>query len=164
MGVRFNIEEVLEMAAQIERNGGVFYRAAAKNSESGRELLLRIAEQEDQHLALFEGMKKEVSKREARSTAFDPDGEASLYLKALADGHVFDLKGNEPASMLKGNEDLSDIVKIAIQAEKDSIVFFLGMKELVPENLGGSKMDALIKEEMGHITWLNSILKDKRSA
>jgi len=29
MGYKFNADEILEMAMQIERNGGVFYRKAA---------------------------------------------------------------------------------------------------------------------------------------
>ena len=154
MSIVFNADEVLEMAAQIERNGGAFYRKAADISTEGKELLLQIAEQEDEHLALFESMRKDLSSRETEATAFDPDNEASLYLKAMADGHVFDLNGDDPAKLLRGNETLDDIIRMAIQAEKDSIAFFVGMKELVPERLGGDKVDALIKEEMRHIRWL----------
>jgi len=159
MGIRFNADEVLEMAAQIERNGGVFYRAAAENNEEGRELLLKIAEQEDEHLALFEGMRAKLPAREAEATAFDPDSVASLYLKAVADGKVFDLPGGDPAKVLKGNESLDDIINIAIQAEKDSIVFYVGLQELVPASLGKDRVDAVIREEMKHILWLN----DRRS-
>ncbi|MBT7259953.1 MAG: rubrerythrin, partial [Desulfobacula sp.] len=39
----------------------------------------------------------------------------------------------------------------AIQAEKDSIIFYLGMKEIVPEKSGKAKIDDIIKEEMSHI-------------
>ena len=154
MGIRFNADEVLEMAARIERNGAVFYRCAADQNEEGRELLLEIARQEDQHLALFESMREDLAGKAVEPGAFDPDGEASLYLKAMADGHVFDLAGNDPAKQLKGNETLNDIINIAIRAEKDSIAFFTGMKDLVPASLGGDKVDALIKEEMKHIVWL----------
>jgi len=49
-------------------------------------------------------------------------------------------------------------LKAAITAEKDSIVFYLGMKEAVPENLGKGRIEKIIKEEMGHIKFLSSKL------
>jgi rubrerythrin len=48
-----------------------------------------------------------------------------------------------------------EILKSAIEAEKDSIVFYLGMKEGVPEKLGKGRLEAIIKEEMGHIRVLS---------
>jgi rubrerythrin len=51
-----------------------------------------------------------------------------------------------------------EILKSAIEAEKDSIVFYLGMKEEVPENLGKNRIEAIIKEEMGHIRLLSKQL------
>jgi len=53
---------------------------------------------------------------------------------------------------------MEEILKEAILAEKDSIVFYLGMKEMVPENLGETKIDAIIKEEMAHIKLLSGKL------
>jgi rubrerythrin len=53
---------------------------------------------------------------------------------------------------------LEGILKEAITAEKDSIVFYLGMKELVPETLGKKRIDAIIKEEMSHIKLLSKEL------
>lgn len=57
-----------------------------------------------------------------------------------------------------------EIFEIAEQIErngaslKDSIVFYLGMKEMVPENFGKAKIDAIIKEEMTHIKLLSKEL------
>ena len=53
---------------------------------------------------------------------------------------------------------IEEILKIAITAEKDSIVFYLGMKDVVPVNLGKEKLDRIIKEEMNHITILSKKL------
>ena len=74
-------------------------------------------------------------------TVFDPDGEAALYLRALADTRVFFEKEIDVTSLKK-------ILKSAIEAEKDSIVFYLGMKEAVPEKLGKGRLDDIIREEM----------------
>ncbi|MCK4782284.1 MAG: hypothetical protein KAV87_00935 [Desulfobacteraceae bacterium] len=40
------------------------------------------------------------------------------------------------------------VFREAINREKDSIAFSLGMKELVPENRGKEKIDSINKEEM----------------
>jgi rubrerythrin len=162
MSLLLNADEVLEMAAQIERNGAIFYRTAAKNNPGHEELLLEIARQEDAHLALFETMREDLSALEADPTIFDPDGQGILYLKAMADGHVFDLK-NDPADILKGSESIEDVIALAIVAEKDSIAFFVGLKEYVPEVLGSDKIDELIKEEMQHVTWLHEKLEQERN-
>jgi rubrerythrin len=38
--------------------------------------------------------------------------------------------------------------------EKDSIVFYVGIKDLVPEKLGKNKIDNIIDEEKKHILLL----------
>jgi rubrerythrin len=150
----FNADEVLEMAGQIERNGATFYRRAAEVAADGKDLLLEIAQQEDEHLALFEQMRADLPADDAGSATFDPDGLASAYLKAMADGHVFDLATADSSSLVSGNETLDEILAMSIQAEKDTIAFFAGMREFVPKGLGKDKVDDLISEEVKHITWL----------
>lgn len=49
-------------------------------------------------------------------------------------------------------------MEAAIVAEKDSIVFYLGMMQFVPEELGKDKLGKIIKEEMGHIRILSKEL------
>ena len=152
--IKFNAEEVLEMAAQIEVNGAAFYRKAASFNEEGRELLTAMAEQEDQHIAMFKEMKANLPASDSQDTAFDPDNEAALYLKAMADANVFNLDNNDPDSKLDGTESLDEIIKEGLRAEKESIIFYTVLKDMVPANLGQEKIDAIIKEEVKHITWL----------
>jgi rubrerythrin len=100
-------------------------------------------------------MRAELSSAEKAKTVFDPDDESALYLRALADTRVFFEKQINTASM-------KEILKDAIVAEKDSIVFYLGMREMVPEQLGRTRLDAIIKEEMGHIKLLSQKLAATR--
>ena len=48
------------------------------------------------------------------------------------------------------------MLRMAIGLEKDSIVFYLGLKELVPERLGKGRLDGIIQEEYGHINSLSA--------
>ncbi len=156
MSIVFNADEVFAMAEQMERDGAAFYRKAAGCAcvSPARALLLEIAMQEDEHLAKFKKMRKELAGAQIEPTVFDPYGEAFLYLKAMAEGKVFALPAAEAVG-LKGKENLAEIIRIAIGLEKDSIVFYLGLKEFVPEKLGGDKVADIIREEMKHIRWLS---------
>lgn len=153
MSYDFNADDVFEVAEQLERNGAAFYRDAAGSVEDStlKEFLLELAAMEDEHEKTFVNLHNELTAAEKTPTVFDPDNESALYLKALADTRVF-FKKEIDTSTVEG------IFKSAITAEKDSIVFYLGMKDLVPGALGKDRMDAIIKEEMGHIKVLSQKL------
>jgi len=154
MGYDFNADEIFEMAEQIERNGALFYRNSAEAiaDPGAKKLLLDIAAMEDEHKKIFVDLREGLSEKEKVTTVFDPEGEITLYLRALADTRVFFEK------KIDNTSSIEDILKEAILAEKDSIVFYLGMKEMVPENFGKAKIDAIIKEEMNHIKLLSKAL------
>ena len=156
MTIPFNADEVLRMAEQIERNGARFYRRAAQEiaEERVREKLLDLAAMEDDHEKVFTTMRANLTPAEKDPTIADPWGEAPLYLQGIADGQVFDVKW-DPAEWLKGKQSKEDILRAAIGLEKDSIVFYLGMKEMVPERLGKDRIATIIKAEMGHIASLS---------
>jgi rubrerythrin len=149
----FNVDEVFEMAEQIERNGARFYRNAADSvpDTEGKKLLNDLAGMEDEHEKTFANLRKNLKSGDKKNTVFDPTDEAGLYLRALADTRVFFEKEMDLSSM-------KSILKGAIIAEKDSIVFYLGMKEAVPEEFGKARIEAIIKEEMGHIKLLSGKL------
>ncbi len=153
MAYNFNADDVFEMAEQLERNGAAFYKTAAEkiSAPEAKKLLLKLAEMEVGHEKIFAALRAELSVQEKTSTIFDPQGEAALYLRALADTRVFFEKKIDSSSM-------KEILKAAIEAEKDSIVFYLGMKDAIPEKLGKNRMDTIIREEMGHIRLLGKEL------
>ena len=157
MSYDFNADEVFEMAEQMELNGAKFYRNAAEYTQdpANKKFLQELAAMEDEHEKIFKAMRAELSAREKESTVFDPEGEAALYLRALADTRVFFEKEIDVGSM-------KNILKSAITAEKDSIVFYLGMKDAVAEGLGKDRLDNIIKEEMGHIKLLSRKLVSQR--
>lgn len=153
MAFDFNAKDVFEMAKEIERNGIKFYSNAAEKVDrpDQRELLLSLAKMEAEHEETFKNMESELTGKEQTETVFDPENEALLYLKALADTRVFFEKEMDMSSM-------KAILKTALGAEKDSIVFYLGMKELVPEKYGKNRLDGIIKEEMNHVRLISKEL------
>ena len=153
----FNADDIFEMAEQMERNGAEFYRAAAQavSDADAKKFLLELAAMEDEHEKTFAGMRASLTDGEKASTVFDPDGESVHYLRALADTRVFFQKEMDASSM-------ETILKDAITAEKDSIVFYLGMRDAVPEKMGRDRLDDIIKEEMGHIRLLSKELMARK--
>lgn len=149
----FNADEIFEIAEKMEQNGAIFYRTAAKaaNDDKAKALLEKLAMMEDDHKRTFAQMRAQLKEKEKTATVFDPQNEAVLYLHALADMRVFFQKEIDTSSM-------ETILKDAIGAEKDSIVFYLGISEAVPKEFGREKVSDIIKEEMGHIRLLSAEL------
>ena len=152
----FNIDEVFEMAEQMERNGARYYRKAAENAKDAesRGLLLELAQMEDDHEKFFSNMRTRIASPEFGNLSYDPHGEAAHYLQSMMHGRVFGIKG-DPTRVLTGEETLEHVLVTAIQLEKDTIVFYSGIKEMMPAELGKDKIDAIIREEMSHVTLLN---------
>jgi rubrerythrin len=164
MSYDFNADEVFEMAEQIERNGVRFYREAAENisDASVRQLFLDLSAMEAEHEKVFASMRADLPDEEREPTVFDPEGEAALYLRALVDLQVFGKEGEENFILSKDlteQEKIRKIFRTAIGLEKESIVFYLGIKELVPARFGKDKIDKIIREEMGHIRLLSGLQK-----
>ena len=152
MSVTFNADEVFEMAEQIERSGAKFYREAAEKASDTqtKEMFLNMASMEDTHLRTFEEMRKELGDREKGSTVFDPYDEAAMYLQALADSKGFEGM-RSPTEKLTGRESTQELLEIAIGAEKNSVLYYVGLKDLVSARAGRDKVEAIIKEEVRHV-------------
>jgi len=153
MSFVFNAEEIFEMALQIEKNGEKFYRESARKvrDSEAEDLLTRLADMEVEHQKIFKGMKSALTEADQKAITYDPNNEAGLYLASLANTKVF-FEKNLDTSKLEG------IFKSALAAEKDSIAFYLGMKDLVPTGTGKEKIEEIIKEEMRHIRILGEKL------
>ncbi len=160
MAVVFNAGEVFEIAQQIERNGARFYRRAAEQlgEDETAGLLLNLADMEQTHEHIFAKMSRELEPQEKEQPLYDPYGEADQYLRALAGGFVFDLTA-DPNDWLGEGHSLADVLRKAIGVEKESILFYLGVKESVPEKLGKERIEGIIKQEMGHVSMLAARLK-----
>lgn len=152
MSLRFTADEMFEVADRIEKNGVRFYRRLAEvcSQPEQRDVLLKLASMEEEHQRIFAIMRSELSPQERQTIVFDPERSGDAFLRAMADGAVFDRQA-DPAAAVSGRETPAELLKIAMGMEKDSIVFYLGMKEHVPARLGGARLEEILREEMAHI-------------
>ena len=163
MAYNFNADEILRLAEEIERNGALFYTLAAEQTKtpSTRQFFTELASMEKEHEKVFTSLRSELTAREQAPVTFDPDGETAQYLKALAGVSVVDEKAQSAfalAEKLSDKEGLAKALRAAIDLEKDSVVFYLGLKEMVPKHMGQERVDEIIREEMRHIRLLGARL------
>lgn len=161
MPITFNADEIFEMAEEIERNAEKFYRQASEKAptEEMQKFFNNMAKMEDRHLKIFEQMRQELSSDEKGQSVYDPDDEATQYLQTMADGHGYEGRIS-PTRDLTGSESMKEVIEIALNAEKDSVVFYYGLKSMVPEKAGRDKIEKIILEELSHITTLLKYLRD----
>ena len=154
MAISFNLDEIFEMAEQIEKNGADFYREAAKkvSDKKTRDMFVALAGMEDGHLKIFSEMRKQLGASDKEPASFDPDNEAAFYLQAMAASHGVEGK-KDRTTKLTGSETIREIFEIAVNAEKNSIVFYAALKDIVSA-AGRDKVDTIISEELGHLAIL----------
>jgi rubrerythrin len=156
MAIRFEGSEIVDLGKEIEKNGEAFYDEAAKNAKSknAKELFEILKEQEKCHIHIFEELGKGLD-ASAEPESFE--GEYAEYMKNLASQNVFTRKntGKEAAKKAKTDREIMDI---AVNFEKESILLFEGMKKVVAEK-DIKTIEGLIKEEQRH---MNQLIEGKR--
>jgi rubrerythrin len=165
MPITLSADEVLQIACQIERNGQSFYRRAAEvaGDAASRKMLAELAQWEAQHEKVFAGMRASLTDAERAPEVYDPEDLAMSYLRAFADGHVFDRKA-DPARLLSAEVTTAQALRIAIGLENDSILFYTALKPVVPVRLGLEKIEEVIREEMRHVAMLSAQLRRESGA
>jgi rubrerythrin len=157
MSGKFTVDEVFEMAEQIERNGARFYRKAAERlgDQAPRDLLLELAAQEDLHEKTFAQIRSRVGKGGGAQPDFE--GRETLYLHAVADGYVFDTR-TDPSELFEGNPTPQDVLQTALEAERNSILLYVGLKETGVPASDADAIDRIIAEEMKHLARITAEL------
>lgn len=157
-------DDVFAMAVRIEENGHAFYTGAAQKAEDPtvKNLFEELAEMEAGHVVAFKALRSDLPGSFPADAVWDPEGLGESYLQATADTHIFTIE--TAADRLAGIETAMDALYMALQFEKDSVAFFLGMKEVLPDPKGKVEIDNLIKSEMEHVRMLTVVMKQLQTS
>ncbi len=146
--------EIVELGIQIEKNGRDFYNALVEQlkNQKAKETFKYLAGEEEKHITVFQNILDSVHKYEPPETY---PGEYFAYMNALARDYVFTQKdkGREIAKNIKGDREA---INLGIGFEKDSIIFYVGMKKVVPE-YDHKIVDKLIAQEQDHLRQLSEL-------
>jgi rubrerythrin len=173
MGNIFAGSEIVELGIQIEKNGRDFYNTLVKQStlrlrsgltlseveasknQKAKEIYRYLAGEEEKHIAVFQKILDSVHKYEPPEAY---PGEYFAYMNALASEYVFTQKdkGSEIAKDITSDKEAVDL---GIGFEKDSIIFYVGMKKVVPE-YDHKVIDELIIQEQSHLKQLTDLKKN----
>jgi rubrerythrin len=163
MAMKFNADEVFEMAERVETNGAEFYTRAADlhAKQADVKFLRQMAKMEYDHRDTFAALRKRLP-AEARALPDDyPYLKATLFLTRTAD-----ILGGEgtlsQADPLSPSDSLAAILRKAILLEQQAIAFYVGLQALVPDNRGRKQVDKILAEEQAHVVILARELR-KRS-
>lgn len=156
MSIAFSPGELINIAIGIERSGITFYDIMARttDSEMAREIFEEFVAMERQHLNLFQDMLAGTDKRLTPETS---TSEYSGYLQALIDDAVFTNDAIMSEMVTQADSDIKAL-EVGISAEKDSILFYHEMKDIMP---GPTLpvLDRIIAEEKSHLQQLTALKK-----
>jgi rubrerythrin len=154
MAVFFSGSELLEIAMGIERNGIAFYQAVADKTKDrdAKGIYNYLAGEEKKHLDTFRGMSDSLAQVKPPETYTE---EYMLYLKALVDSAVFSnvTEAQQKAGKVSGQIEAIDT---GIQAEKDSILFYTELQNLVRER-DRKVVLSILDEEKKHLRQLSDL-------
>ncbi|MBI4650926.1 ferritin family protein [Candidatus Desantisbacteria bacterium] len=154
MAANFAGSEIVELGIQIEKNGRDFYNilAGKANNKKITQTFIYLAKEEDGHIKVFNDLLNSVSKYEPVEAY--PE-EYFAYMHILADEYVF-IQNNKGTELAQKINTITDAIKMAIEFEKDSILFFEGMKKLVNQK-DQKIIEDLISQEQNHLRQLSAI-------
>ena len=156
MGIFFSGRELIEIAIGIEKNGAVFYDSLAGSTKNpgARDTYKNLADKEREHAEIFRKMLGSVGEYKPPETYTE---QYNLYLKALVDSLVFTNDKVTHQMARKVNSD-AEAVQIAMGAEKDSILFYVEVRDMVRRS-ERKVVGEIIEEEKSHLRELMAIKK-----
>ncbi len=156
MSNSFSGSELINIAIDIERRGIAFYDVMARSTENAtaRDVFQYLADMEREHIQIFQDMLSEADRYQLPEAY---DEKYTAYFQALVDNAVF--TDDMVASEMTAQAD-SDIkaVELAIGTEKDSILFYYEMKDIMPQR-AQQLVNKIIAEEKSHMRQLSELKK-----
>ena len=152
----FTAAEALAMAMEIEKNGEVFYNAVAEKSADPeiRALFEDLAAQERGHYRVFEKMLGEAKPApELPAAEYD---QYQAYVQVALDNALF--AGPDKAlALAKQAEDRETALRAAMGFEKDTMLFFYDLREMMSA-ADREVISGVIREEKKHLRRLAGLL------
>jgi rubrerythrin len=153
MAIAYNADEIFSIGVEIEKNGRKFYESAARaaTDTAVKSFFDRLAKWEVEHEKLFSSLQAGLGVAAKEPVSYDPSGELALYLAAAADTHIFKA-GADIQSLVTQCKTEKEALAMALTFEKDSVVLYSTMLNLVPEHLGKKDVQKILNEELKHVS------------
>jgi rubrerythrin len=152
-------EDLVDLAFQMETNGAAYYgKAAARSTDPEiRRVLTDLQGMEEEHARLWADVKAELGG--SKPVDLGADEIVSEYLRTWLSGTAFD-RAPEQISVIAESGNASEILRVAIGLEKETIAFYAGLRTVVADERALDRLDWMMKEELKHVVDLSRALRD----
>lgn len=150
---QYSLVEIIEQAVQTEKLGNELYSSMAERFAKDQKLRIlfeTLAARELAHKKTFSDLKESLGDQKIEN----PE-EVSNFLRAVVESEFF-LGSHKSLPSLEHLRSIDDAVKYALGFEKETLLYFLGLRDIVKEK---GTIDEIITEEKKHIAWLNDFQK-----
>ncbi len=151
----FSNAQIIEFAANVEQRGVKLYTEAASKikQEATKNILLHLAEQEKNHEVLFRQLYNDIVGNH-KAIPLDMDDEAAGYLSALTEADIFP---SDDQAFVEQIHTLKDVIRVGMQAEKNSILFYLELSHYTWDAQSQQMLKEIIQEEKKHLVQLKEL-------
>ncbi|MBC7236897.1 MAG: ferritin-like domain-containing protein [Chloroflexi bacterium] len=150
-------KSVLRWAMDIEENGKAFYETVAERVQDreAKVIFQDLAYQEERHYRTFRNMLDKVPEADVATDS----AEYQRYLETALDKALFE--GPEKGlALAKEARNEEEALEAAIAFEKDTLLFFYDLLEMVPRSQQEA-ISAVIEQEKSHVRQLAKVLADR---
>jgi len=153
----FTLEDIRNIAIQLEKNGEETYRNASKSAKDPQvaEMLAWMAEEEKCHADWFTGFE---SKKPLTAEQAEMERMGRTLLQDMVRGNNFLLDENE----LKDAENIEEVIERSKAFELDTILFYEFLIEFLDDKETIEQLRRIIKEERNHIKKLEDLKNPAR--
>ena len=154
-----DVRELIRLAKKDEDVGAEFYQKLAEKVEDPglRKRILEIRNQEIEHSKRFQEMLDELSDYVPQE---DFQGQYEQYFQSFLSKREFLESGDAVKAASRVGSDM-EAIKFALSQEKNTLLFFLEMKELLPSGQHREMVHEVIDEERDHIVELSQMIMDR---
>ena len=155
----FSLREVFDLAIQIEKNGEQYYRYAMEkvSNPSLKSMLEWLAEQEKKHQSWFSERKEKL---DTEGDDLEMAEMGSSILQGILGDQSFSLKEADLSEI----EDVEALIELAVEFEKDSILFYEMIWSFIEDFETSEKLNEIIAEENRHIELLEDFQDTEESS
>jgi len=153
----FTIDEILDLAIQLEKNGEAVYRdALSRVDDSDLASALRwLADDEAQHIETFSQLKTALTADERRRR---PAFSEQAFFQQIVAGQTFSL-GEADIPRL---DTVATLLELALEFERDTVVFYEMLGTFVQDPGAQRVLRRVLQEEEHHVKVLETYLKEDK--
>jgi rubrerythrin len=160
---RYKMLDAVATAVSMEEEGVRFYTLAMEKAVDPEVQIMSrfLRDVEHEHIEYFRDLLASLSSHAGEETPpFDPDTES--YLRYLAETGAFPAHG-AAGHALDGIKDVCDMLRLGIQAEKESILYYRDLIDHIPFPDAAAAIRKILAEEKQHFLMLSGLLKRLQS-